>query len=277
MTHLMTRGAKKENNKRQNRILLVIFSASLLLAWLVLTPAGLLGKSDAAAYAVCHRISSHSFYFGDRPFSLCARCSGQYLGFLWGFVLQAVLSRRRTGFPGRWVIGGLLLLILLYAVDGFNSLFHLYPNLEKWSLYEPHNTLRLFTGLGMGLAISAFYFPLMGQTIWRDLDPAPSLRSGRYFAMWIGGGVVLGLLVLSANPLILYPLILLSTGGLLTLLTLLYAVIWVLLKRRENTFNSWSDLSWWLLAGFASALFQIALIDAVRYFTTGTWSGFLDY
>ena len=64
------------------KILLIGVFLILLVLWLINTPPGLLGKSDAVGYAVCHRIPSHSFYFGDRPFSLCARCTGQYLGFL---------------------------------------------------------------------------------------------------------------------------------------------------------------------------------------------------
>jgi hypothetical protein len=88
---------------------------------------------------------------------------------------------------------------------------------------------------------------------------------------------VVGLLVLSGNPLILYPLILFSTGGLLILLTLLYTVIWILVRRKENTFGDWWDLRWWVLAGLSTALFQIALIDAIRFSITGTWSGFLVY
>jgi len=259
------------------RVFLVVGIAGLLLAWFLSTPPGLLGKSDSIAYAVCHRISSHSFYFGDRPFSLCARCSGQYLGFLWGFSLQVLLGKKRSGFPRRWAVGGLALLVLFYALDGFNSLFHLYPDLRTWSLYEPSNTLRLFSGLGMGLAISGFYYPLMGQTVWKQYSRQTPFQTLQHWLLWIGGGFGIGLLVLSGNPLILYPLILLSTGGLLALLTLLYMVIWILLSRRENSFTRWDELGWWILAGFGTAFLQIALIDAIRYFLTGSWSGFLDY
>jgi uncharacterized membrane protein len=277
MAENSTSDSRKRKPPQTLKVLLLIFVGGLLLTWLILTPPGLLGKSDAAAYAVCHRISSHSFYFGDRPFSLCARCSGQYLGFLWGFFLQVVLARKRAGFPGRWAVSGIVVMVLVYALDGLNSLFHLSPGLEAWSLYAPHNTLRLFTGLGMGLSISGIYYPLMGQTIWKDYDPGPALKGIRDYSLLIGGGIGIGLLVLSGNPLILYPLILLSTGGLMLLLTLLYTVIWILLKHRENSFGSWIDLTWWILAGFGSALFQIVLIDAIRFYATGTWSGFLDY
>jgi uncharacterized membrane protein len=264
----------KRKPKIALKLILVIFTGGLLLAWMIATPPGLLGKSDAVAYAVCHRISSHSFTIGDRPFSLCARCSGQYLGFLWGFGLQAILGRKRSGFPSRWAAGGLVLLVLFYALDGLNSLFYLYPGLESWSIYLPNNTLRLFTGLGMGLAISGLYYPLMGQTIWKDLSLEKPLAGTREWLLSAGGGIGIGLLVLTGNPLILYPLALLSTGGLLVLLTLLYTVIWILLSRRENSFGGWGDLGWWILAGFGTASFQIALMDAARYLLTGTWSGF---
>lgn len=259
-----------------HKFTLALFCGGLLLAWLISTPPGLLGKSDAAAYAVCHRISSHSFSFGERPFSLCARCSGQYLGFLWGFGLQVILGRKRAGFPGRWAVAGFAALVLLYALDGINSLLTHYPGLADWSLYPPLNALRLWTGLGMGLAISGIYYPLMGQTIWKDHGSKPALRGIGEWLLWAGGGIGIALLVLSGNPLILYPLILLSTGGLMALLTLLYTVIWILLRKRENSFSAWRELGWWLLAGFGTAVLQIALIDAARYLLTGTWSGFLD-
>ena len=268
--------ARKDRSKLAKRISLVIFTGGLTLAWLFVTPPGLLGKSDAVAYAVCHRIASHSILIEGRPFSLCARCSGQYLGFIWGFGLQMLLGKKRSGFPSRWAIGGLVLLFLFYALDGLNSLFTLYPGLSDWSLYEPNNILRLFSGLGMGLAISGIYYPLMGQTVWKDPSTERALSGIGDWLLWSGGGIGIGLLVLSGYPLLLYPLVLLSTGGLISLLTLVYTVIWILLKGRENTFGSWRELGWWITAGFGTAVLQIALIDAIRYTMTGTWSGFLD-
>lgn len=266
---------KEIRSKIAQRLSLLIFVGGILLTWLLSTPPGLLGKSDAVAYAVCHRIGSHSYFFGERPLSLCARCSGQYLGFLWGFSLQLILGKKRAGFPSKWVIAGFVLAVLLYGLDGINSLLTLYPRLSEWSLYPPSNQLRLFSGLGMGLVISGIYYPLMSQTIWKDYLAEQSLGGIRDWLLWIGGGIGIGLLVLSGNPLILYPLILLSTGGLLTLLTMLYTVIWVLLWKRENTFGSWEELGWWIIAGFGTAMVQIALTAAIRFALTGTWSGFL--
>ena len=95
--------------------------------------------------------------------------------------------------------------------------------------------------------------------------------------IFFSGGIILGVLVLVENPLLSYPLIILSTFGLVILLTALYTVIWVLIMKRENSFERWSELTWWILGGFTSAIVQIALVDLIRFLVTGTWSGFLDY
>ena len=276
---VVEQSGKKERSQVQQprKMALLVLIVILISIWLLNTPRGLLGKTDAIGYAVCHRISSHSFYFGDRPFSLCARCTGQYLGFLWGFWVHFFLGKRRSGFPPRKIIIGMTVVFLFYLGDGINSVFHLYPGLENWSLYEPTNTLRLFTGLGMGINISIILYPLLGQTLWRERYLSPPLQHIQDWGVLIGGGVLTGFLILTGNPLLLYPLVLLSAVGLIQLLTILYGVIWIMLLRKENSFISWNEVGWWLVGGFGTALAQVMVIDLVRFILPGTWSGFLDY
>src|SRR5512140_118546 len=81
-----------------SKIIPWLVAASVLLVWLVYTPAGLLGKADAIGYAVCHRIDARSFHLGDRQLPLCARCSGMYLGAVVGIVYQA-FAGRKGAFP----------------------------------------------------------------------------------------------------------------------------------------------------------------------------------
>ena len=264
-------------NKRFIRYLLVFLLGGLVVTWLINTPPGLLGKSDAIAYAVCHRIGSHSHYFGDRPFSLCARCTGQYLGFIWGFGFQLLVAKKRSGFPNRWALVLMAALFIFYLLDGLNSVVHLYPGLDHLSLYQPNNIVRSLTGLGFGIVISAILYPLFGQTVWSETSLLPAIRGPKDWMILLGGVIGIGLLILTGNPLLTYPLILASTGSLLLLLTVLYSVIWILLKKRENSFTSWKELIWWGVAGFSSAMMQIALIDLVRFILTGTWSGFPEY
>jgi uncharacterized membrane protein len=259
------------------KILLIGIFLILLVLWLINTPPGLLGKLDAVGYAVCHRIPSHSFYFGDRPFSLCARCTGQYLGFLFGMGLHFFRAKKQAGFPIRPILILYGLLFLLYIVDGVNSVLHLYPGLENWSIYEPINSLRLFSGLGIGIVLSGVLYPLLGQSIWREVSLRPALYGLMDWGMLFGGSTFLGLLILSQNPIILYPLILLSTAGLLFLVSLMYTMIWIILTKKENSFTSWWDLRWWWIAGSSSALLQIIAVDWLRFHLTGTWSGFLVY
>jgi hypothetical protein len=194
-----------------------------------------------------------------------------------GFFLQAVVAKRRFGFPKPSILILLGFIFVLYVLDGSNSLFHLYPGLDHLTIYQPNNILRLFSGLGMGLVISALIYPLAGQTIWDDYSLEPAIKGLPELFLLIGGLLLAGGLILTGNPLILYPLILLSTTGLVILLILLYGIIWLLILKKENSISSGRDLLPWGLAGLSSALIQIMAIDAIRYFLTGTWSGFLEY
>jgi hypothetical protein len=85
---------------------------------------------------------------------------------------------------------------------------------------------------------------------------------------------LLDALVLTANPVILYPLSLISAAGILLILTIVYALVWIMIFRRENRYSHAGQLIFPFLAGFATALTQILLLDALRYALTGTWGGF---
>jgi len=176
-------------SRKTRRILLSSIILVMLVYWILNTPPGLLGKTDAVGYAVCHRITSHSFYFGDRPFSFCARCTGQYLGFLWGFLYQIFWSRKRSGFPPKAILAFMGVLFLIYALDGFNSVLHLYPGFQHLSLYEPLNSLRLFSGLGMGMVVSVIMVPLIGQSILRDPILKPVFKDLKQWGIIFGGGL----------------------------------------------------------------------------------------
>jgi hypothetical protein len=79
--------------------------------------------------------------------------------------------------------------------------------------------------------------------------------------------------VLTENPLVLYPLAILTAGGVLVILSMTYGLVWLMLFRRENRFTRPAQLAWPLLAGFTTALLQIIALDIVRFLLTGTWGG----
>jgi uncharacterized membrane protein len=255
------------------RLALLVAAAAVLATWLTQTPAGLLGKVDAIGYAVCHRIDLRSFHLGDRPLPLCSRCTGMYLGALLGFGFLALRGRGRAArLPSLPIVLTFGLFGLAFAVDGLNSYLHFFPGAPV--LYEPSNVLRLVTGTLLGLGLAVVVYPGFQQTVWRQSLDEPVLRSFGELAVLLGAaGIVIGL-VLTENPLILYPLALLSGLGVIVLLTGVYSMVVLLLLRKENQADSWRDLAWPLLGGLTLGFLQISLLDLGRFAVTGTWSGF---
>lgn len=252
---------------------LVILSVGMLfLGWLLNTPEGLLGKADAVGYAVCHRISIRSYFLGEQQFPFCARCSGMYLAAILGLVYQAILAPRRGGMPGRFNRIILGIFVAFFVIDGLNSFVSLIPGLP--TLYQPQNWLRLAAGAGMGLVIAALLYPAFNQTVWRNWDARPTLESPLallFLLMLIG---LVNLAMLSQNPILLYPLALVSATSVLLILTLVYSMLLLIVFRRENGYESIVQLGIILVAGFGVAIMQIAFMDFIRYQITGTWDGF---
>lgn len=254
------------------RWLLVAAVGLLLLGWLTNTPSGLLGKADAIGYAVCHRIDIRSFHIGERQIPLCARCTGMYLGAMLGLVFQAFVGRKRSGSPSVRVIIILGFMVIAFMVDGLNSFANLIPVAP--SLYEPHNALRLLTGTGVGLAIAVALFPAFNQSVWKTIDRRSSLGSLHSLGVLVVLALLLNLIVLTENPILLYPLALVSAAGVVILLVMVYTIILLMAFRRECQFSRYQELVFPLVAGFGMALIQLALLDIVRYWLTGTWEGF---
>jgi len=252
---------------------LVLAAALLLVGWLLNTPPGFLGKADAVGYAVCHRIDARSFHLGDRPMPLCVRCTGMYLGAMLALIYQAFLAPRRGQLPSLRVWVPLGLLVAAFAVDGANSYAHLIPELNLPSLYEPQHWLRLLTGAGMGLVMMIALYPVFNQTVWRNWIDRPALPGWRSWAGLFGLALALYLLVLTENPLVLYPLAYLTAGAVLVILTMTYGILWLMIFKRENRFTRPGQFVWFLLAGFTTAMVQIIGLDIVRYLLTGTWNG----
>jgi uncharacterized membrane protein len=252
---------------------IVLTAGLLLIGWLFNTPTGLLGKADAVGYAVCHRIDARSFHLGNRQLPLCVRCTGMYLGAMWGLAFQVILGRRRGGIPS-WRVWGILgVLVIAFGVDGLNSYAHLIPAFHLPSLYEPQNWLRLLTGTGMGLVMMVALFPVFNQTVWRDWENKPALVGWQSWSVLFGVALLLDGIVLTENPLVLYPLALISTGGVLVILTMVYTMIWLMILRRENRITRFAQLTFPLVGGFAVTLLQIIVLDLIRYWLTGTWGG----
>ena len=245
----------------------------IILFGLAASPPGLLGKADAIGYAVCHRIDLRSLHLGDRQLPLCARCTGTFLGTIVGAVLLVCFGRGRSAvWPSRWILAVLGLTVVAWGLDGANSYLSLFPRFPH--LYPPQNWMRLTTGTFMGMSMAAVFLPAVNQSLWKTPSPVPVIQNLREFILYFLPAPLLIGLVLLENPIILYPLAVLSTMGILFLLTGAYSALLLVVFRREGLSETWRD-AWPVVAGgLALAFLQIYIIDAVRYHLTHTWGGF---
>ena len=256
-----------------------IAALAAVIAWFIIAPEGALGKLDAIGYAVCHRIDARSFQIDDRQLPLCARCTGEFYAAGIALLFQVFVSGKSSKLPSRGITAVLFLFFVAFGVDGSNSYLYLLKQTTDGglanipNLYIPNQTLRLFTGSGMGIALAAMLYPVINQTLWRQSVDRPALE-------WksLGGLVaivlVINLLILTDSPFVLYPIAYISALGTLSLLVTVFALLWTIIMKQDNTFEHPRQLWLAFASGLTLALILVLSIDLVRLQFTGTWGGF---
>jgi uncharacterized membrane protein len=251
----------------------------ILAAFLFITPPGLLGKADGIGYAICHRIDERSFHVFGRQLPLCARCTGEFNSAAITLIFLGFVSRKRSSMPLRGILAVLVAFFLAFALDGSNSYLYLLKQTYEGflpqvpNIYIPNNTLRLLTGSGMGIAMASVLFPVVNQTLWREADERQAL-TWKEFGALLGILMLIDLGILSEKPFFLYPIALLSVFGVLVLLSMVFSIVWVIIMRQENTFETLNQLWMPAMAGLTLAFLMISVIDLLRLKLTGTWGGF---
>ncbi|HEX2995403.1 MAG TPA: hypothetical protein VHP14_11290, partial [Anaerolineales bacterium] len=142
-----------------------------------------------------------------------------------------------------------------------------------WKNKEANNTLRLFTGSGMGIALASILYPAFNQSAWKETDPGRAL-DWKKLGILIGVIFLIDLAVLGESVIVLYPIAILSVLGVLALLIMVFSMVWVLIMRQENEFTSLRQMWLPFLAGITLAFLMISAIDLLRYQLTGTWGAF---
>ncbi len=237
-----------------------------------------MGKADAVGYAICHRIDERSFHIDDRQLPLCARCTGEFNAAAISLLFFALVSGKKSGMPG-WKLGApLILFFIAFGVDGSNSYLYLLKQASGSAfesipnLYTPNNTLRLFTGSGMGIALASILFPAFNQTAWRTSHPDRAL-DWKKLGTLTGIIILVDLLVLTDIETVLYIVSIVSVSGVLALLTLVFTMAWLMIMRQENAFSDLREMWMPFLAGTTLTFLMIAAIDLLRFNLTGTWGG----
>lgn len=248
-------------------ILVAVLVAVALAFWIALTPPGFWAKVRMIGYAVCHQIPSHSFFAGEQQFPLCARCTGMYLGCLLGLGFSW-LQGKRNGFPPLWVWAAFSVFFLAFAFDGVNSAIGLLPGLKQ--VYPSQNWLRLVTGMGMGLAMGSLLAVAFTQAVWKDVQESKLFAQLRYFLLMILAALLAGILVLFGPALVKQSLMLLSTLGVVVMLTLIYSVPASILFFGQSKVNDTRSLWLPLLIGFLIMILQLGGMAYLRFLITGT-------
>jgi len=212
---------------------------------------------------VCHQLPSRSFISGGFQQPVCARCSGIYLGVIFGLVALLFLYRYRrpqtATYDDRlqaqlhrsyWVF--LVLALGVMAFDGFSSYLHLRPTT---------NTLRLITGLAVGGGLAPLLLALLSETLLSRRATPKMLARTRdwivYLSVLITAGIIDALLARFLGPVV--PL--LVAGCLVATYTTLALIVLGLIPRFEHRIDSLRDagapgliavaLALLLLLGFA--------------------------
>jgi uncharacterized membrane protein len=245
--------------------LMMITSLLIIAFFFFFPPVTVLNKTHAIGYAICHQIPSRTFHIDGRPLPLCARCTGIYLGALMGVVGLTLSKRyRAVGLPGTPVLLTLVGFIGLMGFDGVNSYLTLFPKMPH--LYEPQNWLRLTTGTFHGLAMSIIVFPVINGSLWhvsytRDERVIENFKGLLPFLV---GAVAIILIVLWQHPLLLYPLAILSTLGIMLMLGIVNTMFVLIITRREGYARSWGNIVLPVTMGLAISFLMIGGMDWFR-------------
>lgn len=212
---------------------------------------------------VCHQIPERTFHYGGQPLPLCARCMGTFLGAAIGLLaLWAIGHGRRSRLPAPWVFGLLGVPVGIWAIDGLNSFASL--ALGRAPLYPPSNTLRLATGLGLGIALAGVLYPVYHYALWHERGEGRALGGPWALPALVGGAVVAGGLVLAwpgAPHLVWLAITTAATAGTLALVN---GAMLALALRREGVAHRWVQVLPYWAGGLALALGETGTLASIR-------------
>jgi uncharacterized membrane protein len=258
--------ATEERREFQPPLWLIIGLAVAYVAALALLAflpgATLIERLRALDGGICAQAPSHSFWPGGQQLPLCSRNTGIYSGFTATLLVLLVTGRiRASNFPGRWVLVVLGAAVLFMAEDGFNSLF---LDLGLPHFYQPHNVLRLFSGLGTGVAMCAMIVPVANTLIWRQDDMRSTFRSLKDLAILLPLLLLIFLAASSPAALVLYPVALFSSFGLVMALTLVNVVFILGVTNQVGRFVSWRQLLPFLTLAIVFAVLELMALFALK-------------
>jgi uncharacterized membrane protein len=242
---------------------LALLYLGLLAALVFLPGASLLDRLRWLDSGICAQLPTHSFYPGGQQLPLCARNTGIYLGFIVTLITLATRGRGRAQRLPPWPIIVLLVCgVAALVVDGFNSLA---LDLGLPHLYQPHNLLRLATGLVTGLALAALALPVLNRLLWCEYNEQHSIPSWRALLLFLPILIICFFAVASQSAIVLYPLALLSTAGLITAISIVNLVLIVAISKRDESFERYRQLLPFFSLAFILAIGEMLILAQLKF------------
>ena len=164
----------------------------------------------------------------------------------------------------------MVLFIAAMGIDGLNSYLSLFGNMPH--LYAPKNRLRAATGSLNGMALSMIVLPIFNFTLWKHPQPVRPLKNIWELLGMVAVDALVVAIVQFEPPWLLYPVALLSTAGVLWMLTLVNTMILLIVFRQDSQAETWRDATSSLLVGLMATLLELTTMGVLRYMLTGTAS-----
>ncbi|MFQ6016097.1 MAG: DUF2085 domain-containing protein [Anaerolineae bacterium] len=265
MTDTAIPEAAKGDPQTRHRVAVVLLTLAFLA--FLLAPWSLMTKLRAIGFGICPQRASHSYFIAGVQLPLEARMVGIFGGFLATLIYLWALGRRKSiDFPRAPY---LLLLVLFIAAMGFDGLNNFAHDLGLPHLYSPYNPARLATGLLTGLSFANIVWPIFNFTFWREGEKEAPLQNSKE----LGGALVISVLlflgVTSNQALLLYPLSILSIGGMVVLVTMLNTIMVLVVGRKEGQGTSGWDLLLPATFGLMLSAVELGALSLLRLITLG--------
>jgi hypothetical protein len=119
-----------------------------------------------------------------------------------------------------------------------------------------------------GLALILFVFPIFNFTLWRDTTPERAIKNlWELIAILLAAALLVVVIVLPVDFL-LYPLAILSSLGVVTMLTIINSMIAAVVLRREGYAQTWWQALPTLAVGAALAILEMTGMILLRAYLT---------
>lgn len=152
---------------------------------------------ERIGYAVCHQLPEKSIFIEGKQLPVCARDTGIYFGSLLSLFFILFSRRRRSNsIPVPYISFTFVFFMLLMGVDAVSSYV---------GFRETTNSIRLLTGLLVGISLPLFMYPILIDNLFEKHDEEHILKSWYELLLLLFLVISSYLLILYFNVQLYYP------------------------------------------------------------------------